>query len=112
MTTREKFLAIMDFKQVKDFPFTEHMGFWPETREAWKENVSKDEDINKHFGLFGVQNVPINFNFVPAFDREIIEETDEWEIVRDEQNCLKKEFKNSSAMPHFIEFPIKNRVKT
>ncbi len=109
MTSREKFLRIMDFKQVEDFPFTEHMGFWPETREAWKDKVGKTEDIFKHFNLIHVQNVPIDFNFVPAFKREIIEETDEWILVRDEQNCLKKEFKNSSAMPHYLEFPIKSR---
>jgi|GEM_PF-2822958 len=52
MTTREKFLEVMDFKQVKEFPFTEFMGFWPETREAWKDIIPKNEDIFNHFGIF------------------------------------------------------------
>jgi len=109
MTTREKFLEVMDFKQVPDFPFTEFMGFWPETQDLWEDIIPKTENIFDHFGLFDIQKVPINFNFVPAFKREILEETDEWILVRDELNCLKKEFKNSSAMPHFLEFPIKSR---
>ncbi len=109
MTTREQFRGVMALEEVRPFPFMEYMGFWPETRMAWREHVAMDADINAHFGLLTMGQVPVDFNFVPAFPRQVLEETDEWRLVRDEQNVLKKEFKNSSAMPHYLEFPITGR---
>lgn len=109
MTGRERFRRVMAFEEVRPFPFMEYMGFWPETRAAWDEHVAMDADINAHFGYVAMGHVPVDFNFVPAFRREVVEETEEWQLVRDEQNCLKKEFKNSSAMPHYLEFPITGR---
>lgn len=110
MTIRESFLNILRFGKTEEFPFTEFLGFWSETVSRWKkEGIPESEDVFKHFGLFEMKYIPIDFSFVPKFERKVIEEADNYIIYTDECNCTKKEFKNSSAMPNYMDFPIKTR---
>ena len=110
MTMREKFLKALNFQSPGEAPVMEFMGFWPETVRRWQEEgVDKNTCTFKHFDLLQMKYLPINFNFVPAYERQVFEETDEYIVVRDECNCIKKEFKNSSAMPHYMQFPIASR---
>ena len=110
MNDRERFLSVLNFEQPDVFPFMEFMGFWPEVKSRWvNEGLGKSEDLFKHFGLMEPKWVPINFNFVPSFEEQIIEETEHYIILRDEVGCTKKIEKGTSAMPHYIDFPIKSR---
>lgn len=111
MTDREIFLEILEFNSnLEEIKLAEFMEYWPETVEKWtKEGYIKDETILEHFGMIKKSGVPINFNCVPAYEEKILEETDEYIIFTDECNCTQKAFKNSSAMPEYIDFPIKER---
>ena len=50
-------------------------------------------------------------DFVPAFERQILEETDRYIIVRRETGIIAKEFKGelSYHMPQWLDFPLKTR---
>ncbi|HEY5141462.1 MAG TPA: hypothetical protein VIJ25_19430, partial [Methylococcales bacterium] len=110
MTNRDNFLAVLDFEKPDTFPLMEFMGYWPEVKPRWsREGFDDAEDIHEHFGLMQQHYLPINFNFVPPFEVRIIEETDQHITMTDEQGCTKKVEKNSSAMPHYLDFPIKDR---
>jgi uroporphyrinogen decarboxylase len=112
MNNRERFLSVLQFEKPDWFPVMEYMGFWNEVVSAWNEqghNFQTVDEIHEHFGLMRPHYVPINFNFVPPFEVRIIEETDRHITMIDEQGCTKKVEKRSSAMPHYLDFPIKGR---
>lgn len=110
MNDRERFLSILNFEKPDKFYFTEFMGFWPEVKSRWmNEGLDENDDIFEHFGLIEPKYVSIDFNFIPSFEYKIIEETDHYLVVRDEVGCTKKIEKGTSAMPHYIDFPIKSR---
>jgi len=110
MNNRERFLAVMDFEKPDEFPVMEYMGFWPEVHQAWAADGVKDgENLDERFGLVERHDAPINFNFVPAFEEKILEETEHHILMIDETGCTKKIEKGTSAMPHYIEFVIKSR---
>jgi len=110
MNNRERFLSVLNFEKPDVFPLMEFMGFWPETKSRWvNEGLDERDDLFEHFGLIEAKDVPIDFNFVPSFEEKIIEETDYHIILRDKVGCTKKIEKGTSAMPHYIDFPIKNR---
>ncbi|MHB1461205.1 MAG: uroporphyrinogen decarboxylase family protein [Armatimonadota bacterium] len=110
MNPRERFNAVMNFQPVDRLPFMEFMQFWPETLDRfYTEGLSRDVDVYSHFGYDPFGWFPVDFGFRPAFVREVLEEDADSRIVRDESGVVKREFKYGSAMPHYIEFPIKNR---
>lgn len=108
MGFRQDFVDTIHFKKAEKIPAMEFMAFWPEAEELYQEHTGETPNC-QHFGLKNQVALPIDFNFVPAFQEEIIEETDEYVIMRDATNTLKKSFKHSSAMPHYLSFPIKTR---
>lgn len=110
MTPRERFLHVLEFKKPDKFPLIEFFGFWPETRMRWiQEGLGENEDIFEHFGLMKLRFVPIDFNLIPPFEQRVIQEDEYYQIIIDALGCTKKIIKNSSAMPHYIDFPIKGR---
>lgn len=108
-------------------PDTE-FGYWPQTLRAWAEQgFPKDlaEEIaesqfhgkfNEWIGLDcdeGGAGIPINININPAFEPELISEDERTQIVRDGNGVLAKCWKGGSqdsSIPHYIEFPVKNRA--
>ncbi len=110
MNNRENFLSVLNFEKPEKFPITEFMGFWPEVKQAWSDkNFISDDEIFDHFDLMKIQYLPIDFNFIPPFEEKIIEESQNHIVMIDEVGCTKKVEKNSSSMPHYLDFPIKNR---
>lgn len=110
MNARERFNAVMAFEKTDCLPFMEFMFYWPETRDRWiSEGMSADADPVAFFGYDPFQWLPVDFNFVPAFTPEILEEDETMRVVRDVTGVVKREYKYGSAMPHYIEFPIKTR---
>ncbi|MHB9037245.1 MAG: uroporphyrinogen decarboxylase family protein [Armatimonadota bacterium] len=99
----------MDFKKPDRLPVWD-LGYWPETLERWyDEGLPRNVDLVDYFGLDRIEFAPVDFNFVPAFEPKILEEDELTQTVRDETGCTKKVYKNSSVMPHYIDFPIKSR---
>jgi uroporphyrinogen-III decarboxylase len=109
MNFKESFLDTLDFKKVENPPICEFMKFWSETNELYKDKTD-GESLIKHFGLGEIEYHHINFSFFPPFERIQIEDGGDWEIIRDFDGITKKVIKNTSVMPHYIDFPIKNRA--
>jgi uroporphyrinogen-III decarboxylase len=110
MNTRERFLKVMRFEEVDRVPVFEFMGFWPDTVERWyQEGLPRDRDINESLGLEKRAYLPVDFDVLPRFDEEVLEEDEETVVVVDPRGVTKRKFKACFNMPHFIEFPIRNR---
>lgn len=108
MSYREDFLAVLSGEEAHAFPSTEYMMFWPECHEDYARKA-KTQDLSAHFGICAPTAVPYNFCALPAFEEMILEETDTHITLRDAQGITCKKEKATSAMPHFLDFPIKDR---
>ena len=98
----------MRFEPVDRLPFMEFMFYWPETRDRWNaEGMPGDVEPTDYFNYDRFEWLPVDFNFVPPFEVEVLEEDETTRVVRDVVGVIKREFKYGSAMPHYIEFPMK-----
>jgi len=109
MSFKESFLKTLAFEHASEAPICEFMSFWPETVEAYRDELCS-QTPEQHFNLGTSESLPVNFGFNPAFEIIRIEDGGDWEIIRDNDGATKRLIKNSSAMPHYIDFPIKNRA--
>lgn len=110
MTSRERFLSTMTHGSGAP-PIMEWMGWWPETLEAWaKVGLPPGADPWEHFGLSRPYYLPVDFNPSPPFEVRILDEDAETRTIVDATGVVKREFKRGSAMPHYLEFPIKDRA--
>jgi uroporphyrinogen-III decarboxylase len=112
MNDRERFLATMNYQPRDRCPWGE-MGFWPETISEWyKQGMPRDQHLNAYLGFDRLrEQVEVNFGLLPGFGAELLEETDEYRIVRRETGVVSKEFKgaHSFRMPQWLRFPLATR---
>lgn len=112
MNDRERFLATMNYQPRDRCPWGE-MGFWPETIAVWhKQGLPRDVHLNAYLGFDRLrEQVDVNFGFVPEFETETLEETNEYRIVRRSTGVVAKEFKgeHSYRMPQWLRFPLATR---
>ena len=48
-----------------------------------------------------------NLNLLPAFEEEVIEDTDEYRIFRASDGVVQKDWKKKSCIPHYIDYTLK-----
>ncbi len=115
MTLRERWVNTMHFKKADRLPFME-FGYWDETLPLWHEQglprtVKTEAQAYAYFGIEDWRDVGVNTDgLCPGFEKEIIEETDEYIIWRDEERTVKKELKGVvKTIPHFLDHGLKSR---
>ncbi len=104
----------MHFKSVDRVPNHE-FGYWHETLRRWHtEGLPPEIDGNGKadvfFGFDPKGGVPVDLGLRPGFERVVLEETDRYQIVQDGGVKCMIHKDGSSSIPHYIEFPLKNRV--
>ena len=109
MGYRKDYLDAIEGRRPEHFPATEYMMFWPECLPDYCAKAGT-EDLSAHFGLGRRYAVPCNFNPGPAFEEVILAETDTHITKIDAVGVTCMMEKGTSAMPHFIDFPIKDRA--
>jgi len=95
-------------------------GIWPTTikrwhREGMPQELKDAEDIRRHFGLQPHiwSAPPANVWLYPEFERDVLSESGDKVTYRNEHGIVCTEFRVDPAhksMPHFEEFPVKNRA--
>ncbi|MBE3088626.1 MAG: hypothetical protein IMZ71_05890, partial [Chloroflexi bacterium] len=111
MNDRERFLATMQYGERDRCPWWE-MWYWKETLERWyDEGLPRDVHLQEFLGVDRRENVGVSVGLVPAFERETIEETDEYEVFRREDGVICKQFRGDRAgrMPQWLRFPMQTR---
>ena len=111
MTTRELWQQIMHYGEFDRLPVI-HWTEWPETRERWhKEGLPPGlgrGDVRASFNAVPHWRiVRINLSLFPAFDEQVLEETDDYRIFRDASGVIKKDWKNQSCIPQHTGFTFK-----
>lgn len=114
-TLRERFRRTMGFEDVDLRPNFE-FGYWARTLEAWRAQGLPDYVVDEAsaYEYFGIEQWPVlnvNSNPLSLYERTVLEETDEYETYRDELGCIARINKHGDqSIPHFIEFPVKDRA--
>ena len=119
MTDLERFLAVMEYEPFDRVPNHE-LGVWPQTIERWaaegmpREKLTFDWFASEdYFGFDRREFIPVNFDMIPAFEPEVLERTNRYEIVRDSKGVVKKELIEGSigtfrmCMDTYLSWPVK-----
>jgi hypothetical protein len=77
---------------------------------GWRPGRPLGKDVNDQFHLDeSVQRILMNNYLCPAFAEEILEEHDDWIMLRNENGITEKRFKDRSSLSAYLEGPIKTR---
>lgn len=114
-THRERYRRTMHFQSVDRVPNHE-FGYLDGTLRRWHDEglppeVDDNAKADVFFGFDPKAGVAVDLGLRPGFEHIVLEETDRYQIVRNTggEKCVL--FKDgSSSIPHYIEFPIKNRA--
>ncbi|RLE94857.1 MAG: hypothetical protein DRN04_02080 [Thermoprotei archaeon] len=124
MDTRQRFINICHFKSVDRPPRWEAtMGFMPQTIERWRKeglspHVKTHRDVEEYFGMEPRVFLPVNSGFTrppfdPPFKREVLWESGEVVVFREESGIICKAYKkpHETATPGvmWVEHPVKTR---
>ncbi len=118
-TALERFLDCMEYRPGDRRPNHE-LGVWPQTIERWRverPDASRDFSWNWFVGEAGIdldwrEYVPLHFGFLPPFEREVIEDTPEYEVARNGNGIVTKALKAGTmhggrmCMDQYLSFPV------
>ena len=114
MTHRERWSRVMHFQPVDHVP-DEEFGYWDDTLRSWHEQglpkqIDSNEKADVYFGFAPRAGVPVHHSLLPAFDYQILEESESYRKVRDENGatCIIHS-SGQSSIPHFLDFALKGR---
>lgn len=109
MDSRKLFNAIMHYGDFDRMPVFHWTG-WGETVERWKqEGLPEDADQHAFFNASPLmQVIPVNLDLFPLFEEEVLEETENWVVMRQNDGVIAKRFKNRSSIPHYIDYILKD----
>lgn len=114
LSLRERFRRVMFFQEVDKLPNFE-FGYWDRTLENWRRQGLPDWVVDERtaYEYFGIENwtwLPVNTSLTPVFEYKVLEETEEYITYRDESGCVAQiNKKGDRSIPHYLDFPIKNR---
>lgn len=113
MSVRERFRRVMHYERADRIPNFE-FGYWQETLPAWHEQglpreVDDEAKAYEHFGIEGMAHAPVHIGLKgPMREKEMIEETEEHRIYRDEVGIVCEVAKDGhSSIPHYLDYPLK-----
>lgn len=111
MTSRERFRRIIDFQQPDRISLMQVEDYERETIERWRrEGLPEGVSPAQHFGMDVSEFVPVSYFIHPRYEREVLEEDEQYRVVRNWQGIIVKE---SKEKPDYIfayqEHPVKTR---
>jgi uroporphyrinogen decarboxylase len=105
---RELFNSIMHYGAFDRMPVLHWKG-WTETLKRWQaEGLPVGVDQNEFFGTTAItRRVGVDIGLYPAFEREVLEESDTWHVIRRSDGVIAKQWKDASCIPQFMDFTLK-----
>ena len=118
-TDLERFIACMEYQPCDRRPNHE-LGVWPQTVERWR-NENPDAIADYHWNWFveepGLnldhrEYINVYYGFIPHFDHIMLEETDTYEVVRNNIGVVTRALKTGTVgggrmcMDQYLKFPV------
>ena len=109
MTTRELWQNIVHYGEFDRMPVI-HWAGWAETKERWvAEGMPPDVNEQEYFNAVRHwTSVGVNLGLLPAFEEEVLEDTDDYRIFRDGSGVVQQDWKHKSCIPHYTDFTFKS----
>jgi uroporphyrinogen decarboxylase-like protein len=118
-TDLERFRVCMEYEGGEPRPNHE-LGVWPQTRTRWcTENTAAVEGFSwdwfvgeESLGQDRREYVPVDFGFQPLFEHEVLEDTPDYEVVRNGLGIVSKGLKEGTVdggrmcMDQYLSFPV------
>ena len=115
-----RFLACMEYEASDRRPNHE-LGVWGQTRARWETEAPagvKDFSWDWFPGEADLEMdhrefIGVDYGFIPPFETEVLEETDEYEIARNSKGIVTRALKAGTtygtrlSMDQYLEFPVK-----
>lgn len=115
----DRFVDCMEYRTSDRRPNHE-LGVWPQTRALWRETspeAVRDFTWNwfveeQAIGLDRREYIPVNFGFIPPFEHQVLEDTPEYEIIRNSLGVVTKALKagtidgGRACMDQYLRFPV------
>jgi hypothetical protein len=116
VTTRERFLAVFSGQRPDRLPNLE-FGYWEETVTMWHTQglpagVTSDAAVEQYLGLEGISiflELPVNTCLFPRFERTVLEDSGDRQIIRDEEGNICEIIPGHSTMPRYLQFGLRTR---
>ncbi|MCL2776135.1 MAG: hypothetical protein FWD71_22765, partial [Oscillospiraceae bacterium] len=118
MNTRQQFLNVMEYKPVNAVPNYE-AGVWSQTAERWKSEGLDTSQLTwnwfwgeNYFHLTPREYVRLNLGMIPQFEYTVLEEDDEYEIIRHGNGVVTRALKEGTSggmracMDQYLSFPV------
>lgn len=136
MNARERFLAVMNFEQVRTLKW--EFGYWAAAVRRWYDEGLQEKagidpelaggdgvhggaagwrpgrplgsDVNQFVGLdASLQRMKVNNFIAPFFEEKILEDQDSWVIVRNQNGMVEKRSKTRGSLSSYIRGPVATR---
>jgi uroporphyrinogen decarboxylase len=119
MTDLRRFLACMEYETADRRPNHE-LGVWGQTRQRWQDEAPEAVKAitwdwfsgDPSLGMDRREFIPVNFGFMPKYDQEVLEETDEYVVARSANGIVTKALKTGTtfgtrmSMDQYLSFPV------
>ncbi len=118
MNSRQRYHATAEFAS-PDRAFLLPPWLWDETLVRWrKEGLPPDADLADFFGTDHEADAPVSMqgkygpHLHPGLERQVLSETGEYTVVRDEEGNTVKLFRDdpTRSMPAWIAYPMQDRA--
>jgi len=128
MNDRERFLQIAGFERTGD-PYDFHQWIWLEAIERWQTEglpreahplrvVSLGQDRTEFLSVYNLSrcgrpyfNPPYYVAIVPWFERSVLQDEKDTQVVRDEDGIVYRISKSTpGVLPQYLEYPVKDRA--
>ena len=113
MTDRERWLRTYRFQEVDHVPDME-FGYWDETFPTWHkqglpQQITDNGIADRYFGFTPMSLVPVYlWPDPPPYEEKIIEQTDEYTVVRERMGVTEMRFTDGSdSIPRFLNWELK-----
>ncbi|MGQ9610836.1 MAG: uroporphyrinogen decarboxylase family protein [bacterium] len=109
MTSIERIVNILRRKPVDRVGLNE--SFWGETIARWQKEgyLKENESVETHFGYDYRQGGWPNVASEPEYVEQVLEETDEWRLVRNANGAHLKWWKHKAGTPEHVFFEVQDR---
>jgi len=109
MTNQETWQRIMNYEEFDRMPLF-HWGEWDETKIRWiKEGFPDNVNVYDYLDVapYFINISGINNKFFPVFEKEIIEDSKEYQVFRDTDGVTRRIKKGHSSIPQDVEYTFK-----
>jgi len=107
MTGQERIALALSHREGDRVPFMDDP--WPTTTERWhREGLPEGVTPHDYFG-FEYASV-FNYDWTFRLPFEVLEDTEEYSVVRDGHGAVQKNFKHRSSAPQWLDWQIKTRA--